>query len=83
MYGGETIVVTLKCKNEVMKSVIERSGTDVQTTSVSKGYFNKVVEVDAGQIFFGWVFQFRGDIKIIKPTKVEKQFQEMGAKIFI
>lgn len=82
MYGGETAVVTLKCKNEVMKSVIDRFGTDVQTFPASKGYFNAVVEVGAGQTFFGWVFQFGGDIKIVKPAKIKRQFQEMGAKIF-
>ena len=82
MYGGETTVVTLKCKNEVMKSVIDRFGADVQTFPASKGYFNAVVEVGAGQTFFGWVFQFGGDIKIVKPAKIKRQFQEMGAKIF-
>ena len=77
MYGDETVKVTLKCKNEVMKSIIDRFGIDVHTEPSTKGYFNAVVDVSASRTFFGWVFQFAGDIKIVKPAKVKKSFIEM------
>lgn len=83
MYDGEPIVsVTLKCRNKVMKSVIDRFGMDVQTQPLNKEYFTAVVDVSASQTFFGWVFQFGGDIQIMKPAKVKRAFQEMGKKIF-
>ncbi len=82
MYDDEIVTVTLRCKNELMKSVIDRFGADVRTEPFSKNYFNAVVDVAASQTFFGWVFQFGGDIKIVKPAKVKRAFLEMGKKIF-
>lgn len=82
MYDDEIVTVTLRCKNELMKSVIDRFGTDVKTEPCSKSSFNAIVDVAASQTFFGWVFQFGGDIKIVKPAKVKRAFLEMGKKIF-
>lgn len=77
MYDGENVTITLKCKNKVMKSVIDRFGIDVHTVPSTKGYFKAIVDVSASRTFFGWVFQFAGDIQIVKPTKVKKSFIEM------
>ena len=83
MYGDEPVVaVTLKCRNNVMKSVIDRFGFDVQTKPLNKEYFTSVVEVSQSQTFFGWVFQFGGDIQITKPAKVKRAFADMGKRIF-
>lgn len=83
MYDDEPIEsVTLKCRNKVMKSVIDRFGLEVKTAPLNEDYFIAVVDVSTSQTFFGWVFQFGGDIKIIKPAKVKTAFQEMGKKVF-
>ena len=82
MYDDEIVTVTLRCKNELMKSVIDRFGLDVKTEPCSKSSFNAIVDVAASQTFFGWVFQFGGDIRIVKPAKVKRAFLEMGKKIF-
>lgn len=66
-----------------MKSVIDRFGMDVDTEPYADGqHFKVIVEVSAGQTFFGWVFQFGGDIQIVKPDKIKNEFAEMGKKIF-
>ena len=82
MYDDKTVTVTLKCKNELMKSVIDRFGIDVKTEPKKNGYFYAYVDVSASQTFFGWIFQFGGDIRIVKPSSVKKQFMELGNKIF-
>lgn len=82
MYDDELVMVTLKCKNELMKSLVDRFGNDVHTESGAKGYFTATVDVAVSQTFFGWVFQFGGDIQIIKPAKVKRAFVEMGKKVF-
>lgn len=79
MFDDKLETVTLKCRNEVMKSVIDRFGLDVQTEPYADGrHFKAVVEVGASQTFFGWVFQFGGDVHIVKPTSVKKRFVEMA-----
>lgn len=82
MYDDKIKTVTLKCKNEVMKSVIDRFGLDVRTEPYADGrHFKAVVDVGASQTFFGWVFQFGGAIKIVKPASVKNQFLEMAQAV--
>ena len=81
MYDDEIKTVTLKCKNEVMKSIIDRFGIDVHTEPSTKGYFKAIVEVSVSQTFFGWVFQYGGNIKIMKPASVKKRFVEMAKAV--
>lgn len=79
MYDATLVSVTLKCKNKVMKSVIDRFGLDVQTEPYADGkHFKANVEIGVSQTFFGWVFQFGGDIQIVKPASVKKQFLELA-----
>lgn len=83
MFDDEIVTVTLKCKNNVMKSVIDRFGLEVNTEPYADGkYFKAVVDVSVSQTFFGWVFQFGGDIRIVKPVNVKKKFEEMGKQVF-
>lgn len=82
MYDAALVSVTLKCKNEVMKSVIDRFGLDVLTEPYADGkHFKATVDVGASQTFFGWVFQFGGAIQIVKPASVKRRFVEMAKAI--
>lgn len=82
MYGSDAIVkVTLKCKNELMKSVIDRFGREVESVPSENGYFKTFVYVAPSRTFFAWVFQFNGDIKITSPASVKKDFAEMARAV--
>ena len=82
MYDAALVSVTLKCKNEVMKSVIDRFGLDVQTEPYSDGkHFKATVDVGASQTFFGWVLQFGGDIQIVKPVSVKQSFLKLAKAV--
>ena len=74
MYDGELCKVELKCKNALMKTVIDRFGEDVETMSLESGYFKAVVEVSVSPTFYSWVFTFDGGIKILSPKKVKQAY---------
>ena len=83
MYSSDEVVkITLKCKDGLMKSVIDRFGLEVETIPLTDGSFKAIIEVAPSQTFFAWVFQFNGDIKIISPAKVRKTFVEMVKKYY-
>lgn len=75
--GGKVIKVQIRCKNELMKSIIDRFGIDVKITPSVSGWFNAFVDVAPSPTFFAWVFQFRGGVKIVKPFNVKRTFFEM------
>lgn len=82
MYGGEEAQwVTLECKNHLMKCVIDFFGDDVQTSRATGDTFHAKVLVSAVDTFYGWVFQFGGQIKIVSPNEVVEEYHEMARKI--
>lgn len=77
MYDGETVRVRLECKNRLMKYIIDRFGEDVTTMVNSEKTFIASVDVALSPTFYGWVFQFCGDIRIITPKKAVDEMMEM------
>lgn len=77
MYDGKTETVSLKCANRVMKAILDRFGDNVRTEPIDDETFRADMEVSVSQTFFGWVFQFGGDIKITGPQHVVKQYNNM------
>lgn len=80
MYDGQTQTVTLKCKNEMMKVILDRFGDSVVTKPLDVGHFQAEAEVSVSRTFFGWVFQFCGDIQILAPRRVLEQYRKMLEK---
>ena len=80
MYDGQTQTVTLKCKNEMMKVILDRFGDSVVTKPLDVGHFQAEAEVSVSRTFFGWVFQFCGDIQILAPRQVLEQYRKMLEK---
>lgn len=77
MYDGKTETVSLKCANRVMKAILDRFGGNVRTEPIDSETFRADMEVSVSQTFFGWVFQFGGDIKIIGPKQVVEQYTRL------
>ena len=75
MYSsGEEETVVLRCKNDVMRSVIDKFGDEIQTEVIDDQHFTAAVQVQPSQTFFGWVFTFRGDIEILEPNRVREEY---------
>ena len=77
MFCGEEVTVTLECSNTLMKTVIDKFGEDVETKKYGLDKFCVYVKVAVSPVFYGWIFQFGGQIKITAPESVKKQYQKM------
>lgn len=77
MYGGPIETVDLRCKNGLMKNIVDHFGEDVPTFAYDMTSFHIITEVAVSKTFFGWVFGFGGDIQILGPEHVKEQFKEM------
>ena len=80
MYDGKEETVTLKCKNAMMKIILDRFGEKAATKPLDTGHFQAEAAVSVSQTFFAWVFQFCGDIQILAPRPILKQYHEMLEK---
>lgn len=79
MYPDDLQMVTLLCANHLMRSVIDQFGEKVQTKTADDGHFLATVEVAPSPPFFGWVFTFAGEIRIVSPENVLEEMREMAA----
>ena len=76
----EIVEVTLRCKNCVMKSIIDRFGSTIRTKAIDKERFQVKVKVCTGPTFYRWVFGFNGQIKIVDPADTVQTYREMLQK---
>jgi predicted DNA-binding transcriptional regulator YafY len=77
MFCGDEVTVTLECENALMKTIIDKFGEDVETKKSGPDKFRAKVKVAASPVFYGWIFQFGGQIRIVSPVSVKKKYQKM------
>ncbi|MGI6257188.1 MAG: helix-turn-helix transcriptional regulator [Anaerovoracaceae bacterium] len=77
MFDGETVRVRLECENSLMKYIIDRFGEGVETMVNSEKTFIAGVDVALSPIFYGWIFQFCGGIRILTPKRAVDEMMEM------
>jgi predicted DNA-binding transcriptional regulator YafY len=77
MFCGDEVTVTLECENALMKTIIDKFGEEVETRKAGLDKFRAKVKVAASPVFYGWVFQFVGQIRIVSPVSIKKQYQKM------
>ena len=82
MYDGSALQrVTLKCENDLMKSIIDRFGEDVETEILDDGHFTAAVDISVSQTFYGWVFSFGGRIQIFSPDIVASEYFALARRV--
>ena len=77
MYSGKDRQIELLCDDSMMKHIIDRFGRDTETYKISETRFLARVVAQISPIFFGWVFQFAGQIRIVGPADVLAAYRDM------
>jgi predicted DNA-binding transcriptional regulator YafY len=81
MYMGETTEVTLYFTSDLIGAVYDRFGEATHMTRVNSECIAAAVRVQLSPVFYGWVAQFGGKMKIISPDKVIRGFKEHVANV--
>ena len=76
MFDKEHATVELLCVNEAMNTVIDHFGTKIKTEQVDEDHFRFKAEVSVSPVFFAWIFQFGGMIRIVGPQEVKEAYVE-------
>ena len=74
MYGGELVKVRLRFDNELIGVVVDRFSDKVFISPNNDGTFTVVAEVMLSPQFFGWLFSFGGQARIISPKSAKNRF---------
>ena len=81
MFDGEEVRVKLECRNDLMKYVIDRFGMKFDTEPSTDETTYCYVDVCLSLTFYGWVFGFKGDMRIMEPPKAVSEFRNMAEQI--
>jgi len=73
-------VITLRFDNKLLDAVADRY--DIKNISPSdEGYFTITIRVETNHQFYGWLFGFGTDVKIISNTRVKESFKRYMKKV--
>lgn len=75
MYDDYACTVELLCDNELMKTIVDRFGEEVQTRRADAERFIATVDVSVSSTFYSWVFTYVGKIKIVSPPTVVEDYR--------
>lgn len=76
MYSGKECEVTLLCKNEMINHLIDRFGASFECITLSDSTFKAIVRATIEPTFFGWLFQYSGQMKLIAPQEAVAQYKK-------
>lgn len=77
MYSGEITRAELLCDNELMKTIIDRFGEDVQTAVYDDDHFVAAVDAALSPTFYGWIFEFGGKLRLLSPKAAVDEYRAM------
>lgn len=70
MYGGEPERVELEFDNSLINVVIDRFGSKVIINKVNENRFRIKADVEISPTFWGWLFTFGTNAKVVGPEKI-------------
>lgn len=76
MFGGESVRVRLEFADTLAGVVLDRFGKDVFLTPAEDGTFSFETEIVVSPQFYGWLFSFGKDARILRPQSVRDGFAE-------
>lgn len=79
MFAAEHPVhVELLCANELMRVMIDHYGESIPIFPYDNDHFTAMIEVSPSETFYGWVFKFKGNIKILSPQKCNDEMRQIA-----
>lgn len=76
MFDGPEETVTIRCKPELIGQVIDHFGENLQVSNVTKNSMDITVKVHLSPTFYGWLFQYVGEMTVVAPEYVRQVYAE-------
>ena len=80
MYGGETEDVVLEFNEKLIGVIHDKFGENTKMIRTAQGKCVASVRVQVSPTFWGWLFQFVGDMRIISPDPLIEEYKERAKK---
>ena len=77
MFGGDLETVTLQFGNNLIGVVYDKFGENTKMVRVDEDTCSARVTVQISPTFWGWLFQFAGEMRITEPEYLIERYMEL------
>jgi predicted DNA-binding transcriptional regulator YafY len=81
MFGGRVEDVVLEFDRTLIGVVYDRFGESVKMIPSGEKKCIATVKVRISPVFWGWLFQFAGEMRIISPVNLQEEYRQRGEKL--
>ena len=81
MFNGQPETITLRFTDKLIGPVLDKFGEVTKMTRVDDHTIEATVQVRIAPTFWGWLFQFAGQMKILSPDTVIADYKEHAAML--
>ena len=81
MYGGELTDVVLELDEKLIGVIHDKFGEKTKMIRTAEGKCVASVKVQISPTFWGWLFQFVGEMKIISPEPLMEEYKKRAKEV--
>ncbi|MBR2732213.1 MAG: WYL domain-containing protein, partial [Clostridia bacterium] len=74
MFGGRREVITLRFPDALIAPLFDKFGEDLNPVRVDAQTLEATLEVEISPPFWGWLFQFAGEMTVIAPETIAEEY---------
>ena len=75
MYAGEAVDIVIEFKDSLIGVVFDKFGEDTKMMRCGPDKCVATVKVQISPVFWGWLFQFAGEMKILSPENLIEEYK--------
>lgn len=83
MYGGQPMDITIQFNNKLIGVVYDKFGEGTRMVRLTEDSCVATVKVQVSPTFWGWIFQFGGQMRITSPESMIAEYKQHVAKLAI
>lgn len=81
MYGGKPVDITIQFSDKLIGVVYDKFGEDTKMVRINEDTCVASVKVQISPVFWGWLFQFAGQMKVLSPDSVITDYRKHAAML--
>jgi predicted DNA-binding transcriptional regulator YafY len=81
MYAGEAVDIVIEFKDSLIGVVFDKFGEDTKMMRSGEHKCVATVKVQISPVFWGWLFQFAGEMQILSPESLVQEYRQRAKLI--
>ena len=81
MYGGDLVDITVEFNDKLIGVIQDKFGEDTKIVRTGTNKCVAPIQVQVSPTFWGWIFQFGTDMRILSPETLSDEYKKRASDI--